>query len=204
MSIKCILFDFDGVLCDLSEMHKIVLNKALKQVANIEISDQQHLDKFNGLSTKKKLDILQQDGLLNNNQISKISQLKQIFTLEELNKVRPDSERTKIFKYLCDRDVIIGVVSNAKRETIFTGLKNMELLDQTSFFLGNEDCSNNKPYPDPYVLATNRTYLSQNEIVVIEDNDYGVKSAIEAGLRVEKINNFADLTLDFIKNIVEL
>lgn len=204
MPIKCILFDFDGVLCDLSEMHKIVLNKALKQVANIEISNQQHLDKFNGLSTKKKLTMLQQDGLLNNNQIAEVSELKQIFTLEELNKVKPDPERTKIFKYLCDKDIIIGVVSNAKRETVFTGLKNMDLLDQTAFFLGNEDCGNNKPHPDPYVLATNRTYLSQNEIVVIEDNDYGIKSATDAGLRVEKINNFDDLTLGFIKDIVEL
>ena len=55
--IKAILFDMDGVLIDAREWHFQSLNKAL-QLFGKAISRQDHLDNFDGLPTRKKLEQL--------------------------------------------------------------------------------------------------------------------------------------------------
>ena len=55
--IKAILFDMDGVLIDAREWHYQSLNKAL-QLFGKGISRQDHLDNFDGLPTRRKLERL--------------------------------------------------------------------------------------------------------------------------------------------------
>ena len=58
--VKLIIFDLDGVLVDARELHYEALNQALSSVDDkYFISRQEHLSTFDGLSTSKKLDILQ-------------------------------------------------------------------------------------------------------------------------------------------------
>ena len=47
--IKIIIFDLDGVLVDACEWHRLSLNAALKEIANFEISVDDHYANFNGL-----------------------------------------------------------------------------------------------------------------------------------------------------------
>jgi beta-phosphoglucomutase-like phosphatase (HAD superfamily) len=55
--IRGIVFDMDGVLIDAREWHYEALNDALKMFG-FEISLENHLKIFDGLPTKRKLDIL--------------------------------------------------------------------------------------------------------------------------------------------------
>ena len=55
--IKAILYDLDGVLVDATEWHYESLNESLYEVAGFRLSRQEHLSSFNGLPTKKKLEI---------------------------------------------------------------------------------------------------------------------------------------------------
>ena len=54
--IKLIIFDLDGVLIEAKEIHYRSLNKALEEP--YEISWEDHLSIYDGLKTKKKLEIL--------------------------------------------------------------------------------------------------------------------------------------------------
>lgn len=59
---KLIIFDLDGVLIDTRDFHFEVLNKALSEVSNdYIISVSEHLKKYDGLSTRKKLDMLTEE-----------------------------------------------------------------------------------------------------------------------------------------------
>ena len=55
--IKAILFDMDGVLIDAREWHYRSLNEAL-QLFGKTITRDDHLDNFDGLPTKTKLEKL--------------------------------------------------------------------------------------------------------------------------------------------------
>jgi len=64
MIIKAIIFDLDGVLIETKELHFYALNQAIiKFDPRFQISYSDHLKKFDGLSTKKKLEILIENGL---------------------------------------------------------------------------------------------------------------------------------------------
>ena len=55
--IKAIIFDMDGVLIDAKDWHYEALNRALK-LFGYNISRYDHLVTFDGLPTRKKLEML--------------------------------------------------------------------------------------------------------------------------------------------------
>ncbi|AHE65764.1 hypothetical protein Loa_00173 [Legionella oakridgensis ATCC 33761 = DSM 21215] len=62
MNIKLIIFDLDGVLVDTREHHFVALNRALAEVdERFIISQEDHLQLFDGLSTQRKLNLLTQE-----------------------------------------------------------------------------------------------------------------------------------------------
>ena len=68
MSIKAIIFDLDGVLVETKKIHFDALNKAIeKHDKNYSIKYSDHLTRFDGLSTKRKLELLNNDGLFKPN-----------------------------------------------------------------------------------------------------------------------------------------
>ena len=57
-NLKNFFFDLDGVLVDACHWHFEALNYALQHSCGFEITYEQHLEKYNGLPTKKKLSML--------------------------------------------------------------------------------------------------------------------------------------------------
>ena len=54
---KLVIFDLDGVLIDSKELHYEALNEALRSISSeFEITPREHATKYDGLSTKKKLE----------------------------------------------------------------------------------------------------------------------------------------------------
>ena len=84
--VKGLIFDLDGVLVDTKNIHFESLNIALKKISNTVISYNDHLNYFDGLPTLKKLQLLNEEGLVNKRDNSKILKIKQQFTLRLLKK----------------------------------------------------------------------------------------------------------------------
>ena len=74
--IKAVLFDMDGVLIDATEWHYEALNEAL-QIFGHSINRDEHVARFNGMTTKKKLEILSVERGLPVGLHSVISDIKQ-------------------------------------------------------------------------------------------------------------------------------
>jgi beta-phosphoglucomutase-like phosphatase (HAD superfamily) len=57
--IKLIIFDLDGVLIDAREIHYEAFNRAISLVGkDFIINKEEHLSTYDGLPTKKKLELL--------------------------------------------------------------------------------------------------------------------------------------------------
>ena len=81
--IKLIIFDLDGVLVIARELHYDALNRALENVdKKYVIKREEHLSTYDGLSTKKKLNLLTKNKDLPKGLHNKVWELKQQMTLK--------------------------------------------------------------------------------------------------------------------------
>jgi beta-phosphoglucomutase len=79
--IKAVLFDMDGVLIDAKDWHYEALNQALS-LFGMEISRYDHLVTYDGLPTKKKLEMLTLERGLPRALHNFINDMKQEFTFQ--------------------------------------------------------------------------------------------------------------------------
>src|SRR5438067_1712025 len=79
--IKAIVFDMDGVLIDAKEWHYEALNRAIG-LFGYTISRYDHLVSYDGLPTRRKLEMLTREEGLPTSLHGFLNELKQIYTME--------------------------------------------------------------------------------------------------------------------------
>lgn len=203
--IKAILFDMDGVLIDAKEWHYESLNKALSLFGN-EISRYDHLVTFDGLPTKKKLEMLTLEGGFPKKLHDFVNELKQVYTMEIIySKCKPTFHHQFALSKLKEEGYRIGVCSNSVRNTIEIMMQKSNLSQYLEFFLSNQDVTYGKPNPEIYTKGIERLHLSPEECLIVEDNENGIKAAIASGAHLLKVNNVNDVTyFNIINRIKEI
>lgn len=202
--IKCVIFDLDGVLIDSREIHYHTLNKALAKVdPSLVIDIDEHLARFDGLTTTKKLQILNKEKNLDTKYFDSIWKDKQQETFEIFNKLVPDHKLISMFKYIKDQGYHIGVCSNSIRNTVKTVLYRLGLIEYVDVFLSNEDVSRPKPYPEIFWQCMQKLNVTALETIIIEDSHIGRKAALNSGAYLLPVENKQDINLDLIMREIE-
>ena len=203
MKIQAIIFDMDGVLIDARDWHYEALNRALK-IFGFEISRQEHIELFDGLPTKAKLNLLSQDRGLPLRLHSFINELKQQFTVELIyQKCRPTFNHEYALARLSQSGYRLAVASNSIRSTIDLMMEKAHLEKFLEFVLSNEDVKTAKPDPEIYLLAMQKLGLKPEECLILEDNPHGLEAARQSGAHVMKIENPGSVTWDSITSQIE-
>lgn len=195
--IKAILYDLDGVLVDATEWHYESLNIALKEVAGFIIERDEHISTFNGIPTKKKMEILNEQNRLSPNLFQQVWDKKQEKTKEVIersasidqNKIRLH-DNTKNMKKAC--------ITNSIRETAMLMLEKTGQLEFMDFVISNEDVTEPKPSPEGYNLAMKRLKLEPHECMIVEDAPKGIEAGKLSGANVYEVNGFYDVSLENI------
>lgn len=203
--IKAILFDMDGVLIDAKDWHYEALNQALG-VFGMEINRYDHLVTYDGLPTKKKLEMLTLERGLPRALHSFINDMKQEYTLQlGYAKCKPLFIHQYALSHLRDQGYKMVVCSNSIRKTIEVLFERASLTEYFDFCLSNEDVKESKPDPEIYKKAIERLNLQPNECLILEDNENGIKAAKASGANVLVIHNVHEVTLEnIIKRISEI
>ncbi len=199
--INKILFDLDNVIVDSADWHYKGVNAALKRLYNYEIPYKDHLKQYNGLPTRIKVAKLIEAGKLPANaDLKVINTLKQNFTISIINEeCHPDPEKLKIMNNLACQGWTIGCVTNSIRLTAELMLNRSGLLQFMSVLVCGDEVKKGKPDPESYIKAMNKLKAGMNEVVVVEDSEYGIQSAREAGCKVIQVSHYNDVTW---KNII--
>lgn len=196
--VKAILFDMDGVLIDAKDWHYEALNKALG-LFGIQISRYDHLNTFDGLPTKVKLEMLSKRYYLPKELHSFINELKQSYTVEMINeKCHPTFNHEYALSKLHLDGYKIAVCSNSIRKTIKLMMKKAELSSYLDLIVSNEDVKKAKPDPEMYQTAISKFGLSPEECIVVEDNPNGIAAGKAAGASVLEVATVYDVTYDNI------
>ena len=201
--IKAILFDMDGVLIDAKDWHYESLNKALR-LFGLEISRYDHLNSFDGLPTKEKLNMISKDSYLPKELHNFINELKQDYTMELVGmKCKPVFQHEYALSKLKSKGYKIAVCSNSIRHTIESMMNKAGLIAYLDLILSNEDVVKSKPNPEIYLTAMNKFDLLPEECVVVEDNENGIKAAKASGANVLSVNTVYDVNYSNIINFIE-
>jgi HAD superfamily hydrolase (TIGR01509 family) len=204
MDFKLIIFDLDGVLIDTRDLHFEVLNEALNEVSNeYVISYKDHLSKFDGLSTKKKLEILSNEKGLPLEYHDFIWKRKQSLTSEKLKTyLKYDEKIVKIIKKLKEDGLKVCVASNSIRETIKISLMKIGVMEHIDYFISNEDVNSPKPHPEIYMKCMIKEKVLPKETLIIEDSYIGRTAAIQSGAILCPVKNPTEVTLERIYEVM--
>ncbi len=195
---KAVLFDLDGVLVDATEIHYEALNQALK-LFGYSISREAHIKVFNGLPTRKKLEMMSATEKLPVSLHDVISAQKKIYTQNLIRqRCKPSYEKIMMLEYLKKNGVKMAVCSNAVSKSVVEMLELTGIYDYFEFILGNDSYSDLKPKPDPdiYERAIDIIGCVPEDVWIVEDAPHGIQAAkaAKAG-RVIEVSGFKDVNL---------
>jgi len=193
----------DGVLIEAKEWHYESLNAALG-LFGAEISRYDHLVTFDGLPTKKKLQMLSLEGGFPYKLHDFVNDLKQQYTMEVVYaKCKPVFQHQFALSKLKAEGYKLAVGSNSVRKTVEIMMEKSGLMPYLDLFLSNQDVEKGKPDPEMYIEAIKRLGYNPTECLIVEDNDNGVKAAIASGAHLLKVESPADVHYYNIKKRIE-
>lgn len=203
--IKAVIFDMDGVLIDAKEWHYEALNKALG-LFGLEISRYDHLVAYDGLPTKRKLEMLSTERSLPVELHDFINEMKQKYTMEIVHtKCKPSFHHEYALSRLQHEGYRLAVASNSVRNTVQVMMEKSALMGYLDFFLSNQDVTVGKPDPEIYTKAIARLGLQPQECLIVEDNERGIQAAVASGALVMQVDDVNDVTYhNIMRNIMRL
>lgn len=189
---KYLLFDLDGVLVDTREIHYKAFQRSLSE-HGINLSKEEHTEKFDGLPTKRKLEILSQKHGLKETQYKSIDDLKQQYTIFFLKEhLVEDKELISLLGSL-KKNHFMCVCSNARKETIDLTISLLGLKPLFDFCISQEEVKMPKPDPAIYLEAIVKFNADKVDCLIFEDSPHGIQSAINSGIDYIKIHNATHL-----------
>ena len=196
--IQAIMFDMDGVLIDARDWHYEALNKALA-LFGFAISRFDHLSTYDGLPTRRKLEMLSVERGLPVELHGFINEMKQQYTMEIVHTCcKPRFAHEYALSKLAARGLRLGVASNSIRSTVDTMMAKARLAPYLQVTLSADDVVRPKPDPEIYQLAMRRLGVVPAQTLVVEDNEHGVRAARACGAHVLVVKNPSETNLDNI------
>ena len=200
-SIKLIIFDLDGVLVEAKNMHFDALNEALSEInPGYKIDWSEYLNKYDGLKTFQKLDLLTKEKGLPAEIHKQVWERKQQLTLGKLSRIEPDGNLIDTFVNLYNRGFKLAVCSNSIRRTCLTVLSKLGLIEYLDLIISNEDVKNGKPHPEMYWKGISMMSCLPEETLIVEDSPYGLLAAARSKSFILRVKNPTEVTTENIMN----
>ena len=201
--IDTIIFDLDGVLIDSKDVHFNALNKALKKSnLSYQISYEDHLKEYDGLSTIKKLQILNDYGHVNKKFNKKIQFYKNKFTHLELSKnIKFSKNIYEMFKKLSN-NYKLAISTNAVQKTLDLCIKKFRIKKFLKSTLSNKSIKNVKPHPEIYLRSILNLNSNPKNTLIIEDSHFGRSAAKDSGSNLMPVKNNKEVTYKRITDFI--
>ena len=201
---KLVIFDLDGVLIDSRELHYQALNKALSQIDyKYVITREEHLSKYDGLNTTKKLSMLSEEKGLTVNLHNQIWKDKQEATFELLRLCPQNSSARYIVEQLKLKGWKVAVASNSIRETVKIALDSLGILSLVDYYVSNEDVKRTKPFPEMYWKCMTALNALPKNTIIVEDSHIGREGAINSGAHLYPVKDAYELNGKVFMNMID-
>ena len=188
MTLKAVLFDFNGVIIKDEAIHRDLIDEILIS-ENLRSKPGEYRQFCLGRSDRACLQKILtnrgrevRDGYLTQLVNRKAQAYQQALDkLEELP-IYPGLE--DFIQQLRLHEVKLAIVSDALHTEVELVLNRTGLLEHFSVIIAADDITTSKPEPDGYLLAIERLNLKASNCLAIEDTPTGIQAARSAGVQV--------------------
>ena len=200
MSLKAVLFDFNGVIINDERIHLQLIDEILVQ-ENLQPQKVQERQASLGRSDRACF----QELLANRGRVVSGDYLTGLLNrkaqayaleLEKLDKLPIYPGVEDLIYQVRSRNLKLGIVSGALRTEIDLVLNHANLAEYFKIIVAGDDITTSKPHPEGYLLAVehlNQQYpelhLKPQECLAIEDTPAGIGAAKRAQMQVLGVAN---------------
>jgi HAD superfamily hydrolase (TIGR01509 family) len=200
MSLKAVLFNFNGVIIKDGSIHIQLIDEILIQ-ENLQPQRVKEREDFLGIGSRAYL----QNLLKNRGRVVTEAYMAQLLTrkaqayvleLEKLEKLPLYSGIEDVIFQIRSRHLKMALVSDALSLEIEMVLTSAKLAEYFPVIVSGDDISSDKPNPEGYLLAVerlNQIYpelnLEPDECLVIENTPAGIQAAKRAQMQVVGVAN---------------
>ncbi len=216
-SKRAIIFDLDGVIVDTAKYHYIAWRK-IAQDLGIDFSEKDN-ENLKGVSRVQSLEFILNKGniQLPQEEIETLLNRKNTHYLSLISKMNHSEMLPGIQELLqaLHREKIPFALGSASRNARRI-LESLEITGLFAAIVDGTDVTKAKPDPEVFVIAARRMCYTPKNSIVIEDSKAGIAAANSVGMTSVGIGaksilsaadyvlpNTKELTLDFIKNLVQ-
>ncbi|PSO49323.1 MAG: HAD family phosphatase [Cyanobacteria bacterium SW_9_44_58] len=221
MSLKAVLFDFNGVIINDEPIHKALIEEILLG-ENLRPNAQEHNDVCLGRSDRACLEtILSRRGRV----VTKEYLDKLLAKKADMYRKRLENEETfpiyvgieNFIQELWSAGLILGLVTGARRHDVEYILERLKIREAFVAIVTSDDIQNSKPDPECYLTAVeqlNQHYpdlnLTPERCLAIEDTPSGIEAAKQAQMQVVGVANTyplhmlqrqANWTVDYLQEL---
>lgn len=194
-NLTCVFLDLDGTLINSENIFFESFKEVLKDRfdINIEFSEyeENELSKnsnmINYLKEKDKIPHFVEEESIMNEVYEKYS--------SRFNEILRDDTvylNFKLLQKLKEKGLKIGIVSTSKRKFIDLILSNLNQKNLFEIIIAREDVDELKPSPEAYKKALEISKVSSDQCIAVEDSNRGIESAIKAGIKTLRVNEYND------------
>ncbi|AFY42787.1 HAD family phosphatase [Nostoc sp. PCC 7107] len=200
MSVKAILFDFNGVIINDEHIHLQLIDEILIQ-ENLQPQKLQERQTCLGRSDRACF----QELLANRGRVLTEESLNQLLSrkaeaylleLEKLEKLPIYAGVEDLIYQVRSQNINLGLVSGALSKEIEFVLQRTKLTEYFKVIVAGDDITTSKPHPEGYLLAVerfNQKYpelnLQPQECLAIEDTFAGIQAAKQSQMKVVGVAN---------------
>ncbi|KAB8332980.1 HAD family phosphatase [Scytonema tolypothrichoides VB-61278] len=200
MSLKAVLFDFNGVIINDESIQERLIEQIMLE-ENLILKRREYRKVCLGKCDRPCLiDLLATRGrILNDAELTQLLNRKAqnyALELEKIEELPLYPGLDDFILQVCSRNLKLGLVSGAVRQEIQVVLKRTKLAEHFQVIVASDDITTSKPEPDGYLLAVerlNQEYpdlnLQPQECLAIEDTPAGIQAAKRAGMQVVGVAN---------------
>ncbi|MBM6774991.1 HAD family hydrolase [Olsenella profusa] len=178
-SLKAVLFDFDGTLCD-TEGHNLALIRGILHAMGAPVTDAELAELAGGDDRVTVPPLLARYGATG--------------TIDDYERERDGCYRTyaeadlalepgarELVASLRSRGVATALVSTTVARCLLTALDRLRALDLFDVVVTGDMVARRKPHPDPYLRALELLGVDAVDALVVEDSPTGIAAAHAAG-----------------------
>jgi len=196
MTIKALIFDFDGVLTDTEPIHMNAWLSALESLG-ISFTEEDYKNFYIGLNDRDFLDEVGRRNSIHFDDAQKtdLIEIKAATCMESLKLEIPLIPGVKEFIEKSSKKYMLAICSGALRSEIEFILKKSGLFNYFSVVISSESVKKGKPDPEGYIRALEEvqkispSVILADEVAAIEDSPKGIEAARKAGLKCIGVTN---------------
>ncbi len=213
MTLRAVIFDFDGVIADSEPLHYQALNEIFKRFGT-DISPEEHWEKYLGYTDQENIEAVSRDynlGIGDGDMGGLIADKAVIFeSLVAKGDVLIPGVRDFV-KRVHGAGLAVGICSGAMSGDIELMLSGSGIRDCFEVVVTAEDVPHGKPDPAGYELALAKLNenrgekITPDQCVVIEDSRWGLEAAKRAKMHsvavtssypADQLDGLAELIVD--------